>query len=225
MARHDHYSCGPLTGTVQVRLTTRSTGEYYVTAKLWRLATITRCPWHPEGGCGFCRHGTYQRVKPHGTLIARWYCRKAQRTLSALPDHLASHYSGTLAELEVHVRAVENAPSRAAAAQHQRTDIELPGALRYLCRLSRAVQSALRIIRGLDPQMFQQFEPTLSSFSAQLGTETTLATLRDHYARYLAQLPTPLGFNPSRTKPVTSLSRLQHRMGRDPPDAFVDSAR
>ena len=82
---------------VQVRLATPTTSEDYVAGKLWRLASLARCPWHPAGGCGFCRHGTYERVRPPGTLIARWYCPKARRTVSALPDCLASHYSGTLA--------------------------------------------------------------------------------------------------------------------------------
>jgi len=79
---------------MQVRLAMPITSEDYISAKLWEKATLISCPWHPGGGCGFARHGT----------IARWYCRKAGRTLSALPDCLSSHLSGTLDECEANER-------------------------------------------------------------------------------------------------------------------------
>ena len=223
MARHGEDPCGPVAGTVQMRLATRSTGDDYVTGKLWCMATIACCPWHPEGGCGFCRHGTYPRVKPPGTLIARWRCPKSGRTVSALPDCLASHFSGTLDDLEAHVCAVEQARSLAAAADDRRIDIELPGALRYLSRLCRVIHSALRIIRGLNPATFLIAEPNLSDFSRVLGTDSVLTTLREYCARYLPQLPTPLGFNPSRINPASPSVGFQHRTGRDPPHAIVES--
>ena len=128
---------------MQLRLATRATSVIDVAEKQWRLATLSQCPWHRDGGCGFCRHGTYPRVRPRCTLIARWYCPKARRTVSALPDCLASHYSGTLANLEALVLACERAPSRAAAAAQLRIEIELPGALRYLGRLNAAVHGVL----------------------------------------------------------------------------------
>lgn len=223
MARHGQHPCGPVAG-VQMRLTTRSTSEEYVTGKLWCLATVACCPWHPKGGCGFSRHGTYPRVKPLGTLIARWYCPTARRTVSALPDCLASHYSGTLDELEAQVRAVEQARSLAAAVEHLRTDIELPGALRYLSRLCQAIHSALRIVRGLDPIRFLCVEPRVSDFSTVLGTDSVLQWLRQGCARHLMQLPIPLGFNPSRNKPAQPVPTYQHRTGRDPPQAIVEPA-
>ena len=37
---------------------------------------------HPQGGCGFARHGSYERVDPPGTRIARWYCRVGHQTFS-----------------------------------------------------------------------------------------------------------------------------------------------
>lgn len=120
--------------------------------------------------------------------------------------------------------AVEQARSLAAAAEHQRTDIELPGALRFLSRLCRAIHSALRIIRGLDPDTFLIAEPSVTDFSRVMGTARVLSTLRNQYARYLPQLPTPLGFNPSRTNPVNLSMGFQHRMGRDPPHATVEPA-
>jgi hypothetical protein len=27
--------------------------------QLWRSASLSRCPLHPKGGCGFARHGIY----------------------------------------------------------------------------------------------------------------------------------------------------------------------
>lgn len=120
--------------------------------------------------------------------------------------------------------AVEKARSLAAAAEHQRTDIELPGALRFLSRLCRAIHSALRIVRGLDPDTFLIAEPSVAGFTRVLGTDSVLNTLRDRYARYLPQLPTPLGFNPSRANPVNLSMSFQHRMGRDPPHATIEPA-
>jgi hypothetical protein len=137
---------------------------------------------------------------------------------------LASHFSGTLDELEAHVYAVEQAHSLVAATEHQRTDIELPGALRFLSRVCRAIHSALSIIRGLEPTTFLGVEPRVSDFSQVLGTESVLHTLRERCARYLPHLPTPLGFNPSRINPTSPSMGFQHRTGRDPPHAIVEPA-
>lgn len=221
MARRGCCRAGP--AGVQVRLATPTTSEQYVADKLWRFATLAQCPWHPTGGCGFCRHGTYERVRPAGTLIARWYCPRARRTVSALPDCLASHYSGTLADLEAMVLAVEQAPSRAAAAGQLRTEIEMPGALRYLDRLSRAVHSALATIRGLEPVRFAAVALTLQGFAAVLGTGSVLVHLRGLVARYLPQLPTPFGFDPHRYSPSAAVRHRQHHMGPDPPSACLEA--
>jgi len=208
---------------VQVRLATPTTSEVYVADKLWRFASLSTCPWHPAGGCGFCRHGTYERVRPRGTLIARWYCPLERRTVSALPDCLASHYSGTLADLEAMVLAVEQAPSRPAAAGQLRTEIELPGALRYLDRLCRAIHGALATVRGLEPKRFAAVAPTLMGFAAALPGGSVLSPLRAGVARYLPQLPTPFGFDPHRRVADGAVRRRQHRMGTDPPAAIVDA--
>jgi hypothetical protein len=209
---------------VQVRLATPTTSEVYVADKLWRLATLRQCPWHPAGGCGFARHGTYARVRPAGTLIARWYCPRARRTVSALPDCLASHYSGTLSDLEATVRAVEQAPSRAAAVGQLRTEIERPGALRYLNRLCRSIHGTLAAIRALEPQRLGAVAPTLQAFATALGTDSVLVSLRGLLARYLSQLPTPFGFDPHRLSPGTAVRRRQHPMGPDPPIAILEAS-
>jgi hypothetical protein len=156
-------------------------------------------------------------------LIARWYCPRARRTVSALPDCLASHYSGTLAELEATVLAVEQAPSREAAAGHLRTDIELPGALRYLDRLCRSIHRTLAAIRGLEPVRFEAVAPTLQAFAAALGTGSVLMHLRGMVARYLPLLPTPFGFDPRRHRLDAAVPRSQHHAGPDPPTALLET--
>jgi hypothetical protein len=141
-----------------------------------------------------------------------------------LPDCLASHYSGTLTDLEATVLAVEQAPSRAAAAGRLRTEIELPGALRYLDRLRRSVHAALAAARGLEPERFGALVPTLQGFAAVLGAGSVLIRLRALAGRYLAQLPTPFGFDPHRHSPDAAGRRRQHRMGPDPPIAVLEAS-
>ncbi len=209
---------------LQVRLATSTTSEVYVTGKLWQYATLNACPWHPEGGCGFTRHGTYERVNPANTRVARWYCPTAKRTVSALPDCLASHRSGTLDECELIVRLVENAPSLSAACHDLRLEIQLPGVLRFVTRLVRQITDALRGIKGLMPIRFT-CQPRLCEVSALLDTSSVLMTLRDIAQRYLPQLPTPLGFNPHRNVVHNDKEVFQHGAGRDPPVAFVECGR
>ena len=206
-----------------MRLATPTTREAYVAGKLWRLASLARGPWHPAGGCGCCRHGTFERVRPPGTVSARGSCPKARRTVSALPDCLASHYSGTLADLEAMVLAVERAPSRAFAAGQLRTEIELPGALRYLDRLYASVHTGLSVIRGLEPVRFAEVAPTLQAFATVLGAGSVLMRLRSLVSRYLPRLPTPFGFDPHRRNLDAADRRRQHRTGPDPPSAFLQA--
>ena len=99
---------------VQLRFDTGLAGDECVTRELWRSAALEHCPLHPEGGCGFARHGLYERKSPSGTFIARWYCPRGHRTFSLLPDHLAARFPGTLAQIE---RVVEAADTRTASLQ------------------------------------------------------------------------------------------------------------
>ncbi len=207
---------------MQVRLATPTTSEDYTTGKLWERATLRCCPWHPSGGCGFARHGTYRRVKPANIRVARWYCPREKRTVSALPDCLASHRSGTLDECEAVVCRVENAISLEAACRDLRIEIELPGVLRYVARLIRDIYRALRAIKGLFPLRFSA-EPTVSGFSQQLQTGTVLMDLRSLASQFLPQLPTPLGFNPLPNSTHTINRPFQHPVGRDPPLAFIEA--
>lgn len=206
---------------MQVRLATRVTSESYVTDKLWHSATLI-CPWHPNGDCGWARHGTYSRVSPPGTRIARWYCPEAKCTVSALPDCLASHRSGTLSQCEDCVRVLELAPTVESACDQLRTDIELPGAIRYLTRLIRSVHGALRAIKGLYPTRFT-CPPTVTDFASLLDTPQVLVQLREHIASHLPSLPTPLGFNPPSINLRSSPPAFQHGLGRDPPMALINA--
>ena len=202
---------------MQLRFPTDVTGEEYVSRELWSEATLSCCPLHPEGGCGFARHGTYRRVSPPGTRVTRWYCPDGHCTFSLLPDCLAARLSGTLAEVESVVRHVEQAESLEAACADLRLDIELPGVLRWVRRRVAAVQASLIVLKGLLPEYFSACEPTLGAFARCLDVDDVLVTLRQIAADFLHQLRSPLGFVPRR-KPEGGRDRSrQHRAGADPP--------
>lgn len=223
MARHSQHLCGPWLVPV-VRLATCITSEDYINGRAWERASLKRCPWHPRGGCGFARHGSYPRRHPAGARVPRWYCPTARCTVSALADCLASHRRGTLAECEATLRAIEQAPSFADACRTLRPEIELPGAERYLRRLRYQVHDALLRIKGLLPTLFADTAPTLAAFSQKLPTTDVLITLRDLPAlqAYLQSLPTPLGFDPPRRSVRKISVPLQHTPGRDPPIVSLD---
>ncbi len=201
---------------MQLRFATGLTSEDYVTRQAWQEASLARCPLHPQGGCGFTRHGTYERVNPPGTRIARWYCRQGQQTFSLLPDCLAARWSGTLVEFEAAVNDTEAARSLEAAAANARPEIELPG-VRWLRRRRRTVTALLVIVRGLLPALFGGYSPTLNAFRQCLDVEWVLPVLRELAAEYLHQLPPPLGFSPRPRRGGEPLRRHQHRVGPDPP--------
>jgi hypothetical protein len=136
-----------------------------------------------------------------------------------LPDCFAARLSGTLIELEAVVLAAEQAPSREAAADGLRLDIELPGALRWMRRRVQAVYVALHLLKGLMPEHFASAWPTLLGFSACLGVESVLLALREIAAAHLSSLPPPLGFCPPPSGGGDPQGRFQHRVGPDPPPA------
>jgi hypothetical protein len=202
---------------VQLRFDSGYTSEEYVSAEGWREARLSRCPRHPGGGCGFTRHGTYRRKTPLGALVARWYCRKAHETFSALPDCLAARLPGALLEVETVVRAVEAAPSVEAAADVLRPDIELPGAVRWTRRRVRAVHRSLSTLRGLLPQTFASCPSTLTAFAERLGVALALPALRAVAADFLHELPAPLGLQPRLGRGGEVARAHQQPMGPDPP--------
>lgn len=180
---------------MQVRFDFDLTSEEYVSQEAWKKASLPHgCPLHPEGGCGVQRHGTYKRTKPEGAKIARWYCRVGHATVSALPDCLASHLSGSLADVEAVVDAVEQGSSVEKTAEGLRPGIELPGAVRWTRRRVGAVRALLTMLIGLMPTLFRRCDATLASFRKTLGTPDVLVTLRPVASKHLDGLPTPVGF-------------------------------
>lgn len=202
---------------MQLRFACDLTGEEYISQQAWRNASLACCPLHPQGGCGWTRHGTYARRSPPGTRIARWYCRQGHCTFSLLPDCLAARLPGTLAEVEALVVAVEQAKSVEAACADLRPEIELPGVLRWVRRRVQATWAALNTLKGLMPERFAGCAPRLGAFAERLGVEGVLPTLRPIAAAYLCSLPAPLGFGPRRECAGEPARAHQHSMGPDPP--------
>ena len=216
-ARHGSRRAGQW--PVQLRYACEHTGAEYVRQRAWLNASLPRCPLHPQGGCGFSRHGTYARVSPPGTLVARWYCPTGRRTFSLLPDCLAARLTGTLAEVESVVRAAEQAPSLEGTCATLRLDIELPGALRWVARRVRAVHASLQVLKGLLPEVFGGCAATLTAFGERLGVSAVLVALRGIAEPLLARLPKPLGFHPRPQPGGGRHGARQHPVGADPPGA------
>ena len=214
-ARHRRKRCGPW--PVQVRFTFGLTSEEYVKQKAWRSASLLCCPFHPKGGCGLARHGSYPRVSPPGCQIARWYCHTAHTTISLLPECLCSRLTSTLCEVEAVVAAFEAAPSQEAASEAIRLDIELPGALRWMRRRVRLVHAGLAAAIGLLPVLFAGCKPTVASFRSVIGAESALLYLRGTAASHLAALPPPLGFGPRPLRRRPKPTAIQQGTGPDPP--------
>lgn len=208
---------------VQVRFESKLTSEEYVSQQGWAKASLERCPLHPSGGCGVQQHGTYERVEPPGTRIARWYCRQAHTTISLLPDCLASHLSGALADVEAAVEAVEQARSVEAAADAQRPTIDLPGAVKWTRRRMRMMRRLLTTLIGLMPERFRSCEPTLASFRTALRVTDVLVTLRAIAAEHLAHLEVPVGFDPRARRGRRRPDAVQQRTGPDPPPEGGDA--
>jgi hypothetical protein len=207
---------GPM--PVQLRFETGLTGADYVTREAWCEARLACCPLHPRGGCGFARHGTYERKTPAGTLIARWYCPQGHRTFSLLPDHLAARFPGTLSQIEQVVVTVEQAKSVEGAADALRSDpITLTSAVRWVRRRVAPVRALLTIVVGLFPQPLLGCVPTITALRLRLACPQVLMALRECANAHLQALACPLGFRPPSYAGGEYRSRPQQRMGPDPP--------
>ncbi len=174
--------------------------ERYVSEGAWKYAILDVCPFHPEGGCGVEKLGSYPRAQPVGVRIPRWWCPKRRASISLLPVFLAAQLCGTLDAVEDVVAAVEQAGSVAAAvdAVHppEADDaIGLVCALRAMRRRVRAVRAALLAIATLMPERFAGVAPTLAALREALAGERVLVTLRQIAERHLSALPVPLGFH------------------------------
>lgn len=205
---------------MQLRFDTGLTGAEYLTRELWRHARLDRCPLHPSGGCGFARHGSYERKTPAGTHIARWYCRQGHCTFSLLPDHLAARFPGTLAEIERVAAAADQAPSQQACADVLRPEpIGLPSALRWLRRRLEAVRALLSVAVTLLPEQLHGCAPTIAAVRERLGVVELLSPLRGLLAARLAALSRPFGFRHRAAGGGAPGGGVQQHKGPDPPAA------
>ncbi len=174
------------------------TDEDYVTERAWERATVECCAFHPEGGCGLEKLGSYPRVSPAGARVPRWWCPKRRESISLLPSFLAARLSGTLAAVEETVATVEEAGGIVAAVEEvhpaERDDaIGLVGALRRLRRRVAAVRAALVALTTLLPEL-AGVRPTLAALREALSLPLVLERLRLMAVRHLGALPAPLGF-------------------------------
>ena len=213
---------------VQLRFHTGLAGEQYGTRELWRQARLERCPLHPHGGCGFARHGTYERKSPPGTHIARWYCPRGHQTFSLLPDHLAARFPGTLPEIEQVVAAAERASSVQACADALRpVTVGLPSAMRWVRRRLARVHALLPIVVAMVPQHLQGCAPTIHAVHERLVAEpatasvtasavdSALVRLRDLLSVHLGALAFPLGFRHRCASSGEAQGELQQHKGPD----------
>ena len=202
---------------MQIRYATNLSAEQYVEQKAWQAATLNQCPLHPQGGCGFCKNGSYRRKIPHGAKIARWYCADGHMSFSLLPDCLASRLSGSLIEVEDVLTKVKNSHSQEAAADHIRIDILLPGALRWIRRRIFLVKASLSMLIQMLPGLFADCHPSILCFQSVLNVDYVLPQLREVASPYLQILPPPLGFGPRPETKKLKKSHFQHKTGTDPP--------
>jgi len=196
-ARLDHARAR--VGAVQLFWNCPLSDERYVSERAWESAILDNCPFHPEGGCGVERLGSYARVAPAGVRVPRWWCPRQRASVSLLPSFLAARLSGTLAEVEDVVAEVESAGGISAAVDTVHPPdadgaISLTSALRWIRRRVAAVRAALLAILTLMPERFVGLQPTLAAFREALGAERVLVELRANVARHLGALPVPLGF-------------------------------
>ena len=171
----------------------------YNKQKLCEKAELRQCPIHPEGGCGIRRHGSYTRLIPIECKIPCWYCRTAHTLISLLPDFLASRLPGTLKDVEEVVLEAEKYPTLVSAAESIRPDIELQGALRWLCRRLNYVDKILNVTAGiLSPIGFKDLKRLQELFEVNF----ILPHLREKLNDHLYKMPHILGLISPQLEPV-----------------------
>ena len=201
---------------VQLRHESQLTSEEYVKQKAWESASLEQCPVHPEGGCGIARHTAYARVEPPGMYVARWYCREGHVTISLLPDCLASRLSSTLAAVEQVAQAIEERTgSIEMVAATLRPDIEVQGAVRWVRRRVVAVVTALKVLKGLRPDVFGGVEPTLGGARAALGVDEVLPAVRASAGAQLGAMPPYVGLGARHCRGKCGQRKLQQGAGAD----------
>ena len=186
-------------GDVQVLCKEFTAADRYVADRAWERAVLCECPFHPQGGCGLRRLGTYRRVQPEGVRVARFWCPRAGASISVLPAFLAARLCGTLDAVEAVVLAVEHAGGIARCVEHVHPadaarPIGLVCARRSIRRRLDAVRDALLAVVTLLPQRLAGIAPTVTALREALCTERVLVTVRAMIEPHLSALATPLGF-------------------------------
>ncbi len=195
---------------MQIRYPVDLTFDEYLEQKGWEQVEMSHCPFHPEGGCGLAKHGTYPRKFPEYCLVPRWFCPCARRSISLLPDFFASRFPGTLDEVEQTVNIAQSHNSQEKAAETLRPDISLPSALRWLRRRIKYVHEALTILAGL---LVSKCAPELESFRKKYSTESVLTRLRVLAEEHLPSLPPIVGFGPRPGSLYSPLVSSNNRWG------------
>ena len=195
-------------------------GEEYVATKAWKKASLGRCLFHPGGGCGFHRNGSYRRKTRWGEArVPCWRCPQAGRSVSRLADCFSARLPGTLDELEAAALAAETEPGLRSAAERARPGHAVSEAAnrRWIRRRRGLAAACLVTVITLLPEMFAGCGASVTALRACLGTARLLCELRGHAAPHLQNLPSPLGFG-ARTDPAPVPDPAgQHMMGPDPP--------
>ena len=172
----------------------------YVIEKGWQSASLSRCPNHPKGKCGFHRNGFYRRKTSWGyAQIVRYYCRQSHQSFSLLPIFFSAHMPGTLDEIEqVVVHLEQGRTARFAAAEVRGAGkIEGPGYRIWALRRERALRRCLGMLVTLLADLFApHFMTEVRDLRAHLGTEHLLITLRRHARDQLQHIVVPVGFRP-----------------------------
>ena len=193
----DSYSLGLDVG-VQLLWKEVDADEAYVSGRAWERAILSECPFHPGGGCGVERLGSYPRVWPEGCRIARFWCPVARASISLLPESLAAGVTGSLDAIEAVVDSVEAHGVAGAVEVVFPVDGEkfvgTTTATRSLRRRVRWVRSLLLAVVTLLADRFVGIAPTLESLRAALRVERVLVALRRLPELDLLSIARPLGF-------------------------------
>ena len=174
--------------------------EEYHSNKLWRQASLKKCPVHSDGQCRLERHGTYERYAPDGqnkTRIARFICRRDEGTvtISLLPQFFAAQHPGTLQEFEDQVEAAEKLGAGKAAEQFRSSP---PNGQRqsdwWLRRRMKRLHRTLAVAKERLIEMFQGCEATVTAMRRALGKNDLLLYWRRQLHGSLKDLGSPIGF-------------------------------
>lgn len=178
---------------MQIRYPIELTVEEYIEQEAWEQAELDHCPFHPDGGCNYAKHGTYPRKFPNYCLVVRYYCPDAHQSVSLLPDFFASRIPGTLDEVEYAVNIAAKSSSLEEAAFTLRPEVKLPAGLCWLRRRIKYVDEILAILTGL---LVTECSPELSAFRRVYKIKSVLSGMRSIAGDFLQSLPPIVGFGP-----------------------------